>query len=344
MEKRKPKKAKKRRANRKPFKHFDQSKRDRMEGLLRAGEMQKDVAVVLKIDPSSISRERKRKRKNGHYDADTAQKKANVKRSRASYRGKKVEKNREMKKYIIEELKAKRSPDEISGRMREEKMPFYAGKDAIYEWLRSPYGQAYCKYLCTKRCRKKKQKKKTKREMIPNRAPLSKRPTEGVHAEGDLFVSPAKLHTSVSGAIIVVAVSKLIAGQIIPNRKPDTMTEAVKSILSPLSVDDMTLDNGIENKKHEEWGLPTYFADPHSPWQKPHVEGNIGLLRKWFLPKGTDLRTVSNEKLQEYFYVLNGKYRKSLGYRSAYEISLEHGIIKEIPKIKIGNLLEKNCI
>ncbi len=180
--------------------------------------------------------------------------------------------------------------------------------------------------------------------MIPNRVSISERPAEGIHAEGDLFVSPTKLHTTVSGAIIVVAISKMIAGQIIENRKPDTMTEAVKNILSPLSVADVTLDNGIENKKHEEWGIPTYFADPHSPWQKPHVEGNIGLLRKWFLPKGTDLRTVSNEKLQMYFYVLNSKYRKSLGYRNAFEVSLECGIIKEIPKIEVGNLLENDCI
>ena len=344
MEKRKPKKSKKRRAKRKPFTHFDQTKRDRMEALLNAGEKQKDIAVVLKVDPSCISRERKRQRKNGYYDADTAEKKARKKRSEASYKGKKVEENKEAKKYIIQELKAKRSPDEISGRMILEKKPFYVCKDAIYEWLRSVYGQKYCKYLCTKRCRKRKQKRKGKREMIPNRVSVSERPAEGIHAEGDLFVSPTKLHTSVSGAIVVVAISKLIAGQIIKNRKPDTMTEAVKNILSPLSVADITLDNGIENKKHKDWGITTYFADPHSPWQKPHVEGNIGLLRKWFLPKGTDLRTVSNEKLQMYFYVLNSKYRKSLGYRSAYEVSLEYGIIKEIPKIGAGNLLENNCI
>jgi len=315
-----------------------------MEDLLNEGLKQKNISVILKVDPSCISRERKRRRKNGYYDADTAEKKAHKKRSEASYKGKKVEKNKEMKKYIIEELKAKRSPDEISGRMKLEKKPFYAGKDAIYEWLRSPYGQRYCKYLCTKRCKKKKQNKKTKREMIPNRVSLSKRPKKGVHAEGDLFVSPTKLGTPVSGAFVVVAVSKLFAGTLISNRKPDTMTEAVKRILSPLSVDDMTLDNGIENKHHEQWGLPTYFADPHAPWQKPHVEGGIGLLRRWCLPKGTDLRNISEKEYQADLHFLNGKYRKSLGYRSAYEVSLKRGIIKEIPKIGVRILLENDCI
>lgn len=220
--------------------------------------------------------------------------------------------------------------------MRQEKQAFYVGKDAIYEWLRSSYGQAYCKYLCTKRYRKKKQKKLPKRQMIPNRKPLGDRPEEGVHAEGDLFVSPTNAGTSASGAFVVVPVSKLFAGTLIPNRKPDTMTTAVRKILSPLSVDDMTLDNGIENRKHEEWGIPTFFADPYSPWQKPHVECGIGLLRRWFVPKGTDLRELPEEKFQEQLHILNGKHRKSLGYKSAYEVSLERGIIKEIPKIVVG--------
>jgi transposase, IS30 family len=334
MKNNKPQHTKKRR-KRKSFTHLDQKKRDRKEALLSTGEKQKNIARVLKVDPGTISREKKRKRKNGYYDADTAEAKARAKRSRASYRGRKVEKNQEMKKYIIAQLKQKRSPDEISGRMKKDELPFFAGKDAIYDWLRSSYGQQYCKHLCSKRYRRKKQKKVAKREMIPNRKPLSDRPREGVHAEGDLFVSPTRLGTSVSGVMVVVPSVKLLAGKIISDRKPNTMTNAVKHILLPLSVDDMTLDNGIENKKHEEWGIPAYFADPHAPWQKPHVENNIGLLRKWFFPKGTDLRKVPNEVFQLHLHTLNHKYRKSLSYRSAYEAALERGIIKEIPKIRV---------
>lgn len=315
------------------FKHFDQNDRDRMEILLAKGVFQKDIATVLKVNPSTISRERKRKRKNGYYDAKRAEQKAQVKRSNASYKGKKVEQNQVAKEYIIERLKDRRSPDEISGRMRKEEQQFYIGKDAIYEWLRSKYGQAHCKYLCTKRYKKKKQKKGPKREMIPNRQSLSTRPKEGTHAEGDLFVSPTRAGTTVSGVFVVVPASKLFAGIIIPNRKPDTMTVAIKKVLLPLSVTDITLDNGIENKKHEDWGLPTFFADPYSPWQKPNAECGIGLLRKWFVVKSTDLSKLPNEQYQEQLHILNGKYRKSLGYKSAYEVSLECGIIKEIPKI-----------
>ena len=123
------------------------------------------------------------------------------------------------------------------------------------------------------------------------------------------------------------------------------MASAVRKITAVLAIRDITLDNGIENKEHKRFGLPAYFADPHSPWQKPHIENNIGLLRRWFIKKGTDLRSVSEDQLQTYLHILNGKYRKSLGYKNAYEVALERGIIQKMPEITLNNpsetLLEK---
>jgi IS30 family transposase len=113
--------------------------------------------------------------------------------------------------------------------------------------------------------------------------------------------------------------------------KNETMVEAVNRSTEGIDLDLMILDNGIENRGHEKFCVPAYFCDSHAPWQKPHVEGDIGLLRRWFLPKGTDLRDVSEEKLQMYFNILNHKKRKIFGYRSAYEVSLERGILQSIP-------------
>ncbi len=84
---------------------------------------------------------------------------------------------------------------------------------------------------------------------------------------------------------------------------------------------------------HEQFGVPTYFCTKGSPWQKPHVENSIGLTRRWFLPKGTDLGMVPDATFQSMLGVLNHKYRKSLGYRSAYEVALARGIIKKIPPL-----------
>lgn len=314
------------------FRHLRMADRDEVEILLRKGYEQKDIAQVLGVNRSTVSREiNGRKRKDGRYEAKTADHKARVKRLYSKYQGMRVEElPQDTRGFIIRGLEAKRSPDEIVGRMKQLGITPRVGKDAIYRWLYSVWGERYCYLLCTKRRRRKHHKEKTKREVIPNRKPLSMRPKRHglIHAEGDTFLSPRRAHTTVSGAMVVLAASKLMFGKIIPDMKPETMAGAVREVTAGRAIDTLTLDNGLENRSHERFGANTYFCDPHAPWQKPHVENAIGLLRRWFVPKGTDLSTVSNETLREYIHILNGKWRKSLGYRSAYEVAMEHDILK----------------
>jgi IS30 family transposase len=320
---------------RKPFSHMRQEGRDRIEALLDAGHLQKEIAKILKVDKSTVSRELARhKTAKGRYDAKRAQEKALVSRSNSKYQGMKIEACPPLKQDIIAELKRHRSPDEIAGRMKREKRIPRVGTNAIYKWLRSSLGERYCRYLCTKRKRKKKQKKLPKREMIPNRISIHDKPQHAglVELEGDTFLSPKRLRTTESGFLGSVRGVHLLVGTKLPNLKPTTMTLGVERSTKPLAADLLILDNGIENKRHEDFPLDTYFCDPHSPWQKPHVEGDIGLLRRWFIPKGTDLRGVSERQLQTYLHILNHKHRKSLGYASAYEIGLKRGIIETIPE------------
>lgn len=326
----------------KTFKQLGQTDRDRIEALLDAGESQKTIAMVLKVNKSTISREiKKRKRNDGKYDALRAQQKARTKRKQSKYQGMKVESDPELKNYIIEELKNKRSPDEIAGRIKREKRFIIIGKDAIYRWLYSAWGQRYCKYLCTKRYKPKKPKKnKTKREMIPDRISIHERPlgatnkTRYKHFETDTAVSPKRVDSKEAVAVSIEIKSKLIVGTKIASMSYPHMTAAMQSFQNKVNMLSSTADNGIENKGHKDWGLPTFFADPHSPWQKPLVENTIGLLRRWFFKKGTDWSKVTEEQLQEAFSILNNKYRKSLNYASALEVALAHGIIKSDPNIK----------
>lgn len=333
---------KKRTKRRPPFRHLNQFDRDRIEALLEAGHQQAEIAKVLKVDAGTISREiKQRQRQNGRYEATTAQQKADVKRSNSKYQGMKIEQCPKLKKQIIAGLKQHRSPDEIAGRMKKDCQKPRVDSNAIYKWLYSVYGQEYCRYLCTRRYRRKKQKQTAKREMIPGRIPLDQRPASGEHAEVDLFVSPRKSGAQRSGALVCVPSARLLVGMMIENKKPATMARAINTMTADILIDDLTLDNGIENRLHKQFGLPTYFADPYSPWQKPHVENGVGLLRRWFIPKKTNLLTISNEQLQGYLHILNGKYRKSLDYRSAYEVALERGIIQKTLAVSEVTLLKE---
>lgn len=330
MKKETEKKYKKKRS----FRHLNQSDRDRIQALLNSGHKQEEIAEILDFDAGAISREiNKRRTKDGRYISAVAQHKAGVKRSNSKAQGMKIEAHPELRERIINELKSKqhRSPDEIAGRMELEGITPKISAKSIYRWLYSRWGQQYCCYLCTRRYKKRKQKKKTKREMIPNRKSIHIRPVKGIHAEGDLFVSPTKTHSQESGAVVIIPETMLAVGTMIKNKKPASFKRAVREKTKNINIDDLTLDNGIENREHEQFGIDTYFCDPHSPWQKPHIEGFIGLIRRWFIPKKTDLKNVSEEQLQEYLHILNNKHRKSLGYRSAYEVSLERGIIQKNP-------------
>lgn len=318
------------------FKQLGQGDRDRIEALLSAGASQKAIALILKVDKSTISRElSQRKKSNGCYDATRAQQKARQKRKQSKYQGMKVEANAEMKEFIIAELKAKRSPDEIAGRMKRLNKDTVISKDAIYRWLYSSWGQGYCKYLCTKRYKfKRLRKNKTKRQMIPDRVGISERPlgatnkTRYRHFETDTIVSPKWAKNTEAIAVSAERKSKLFIGTKIPSMSYHHMTAAMQIFLTQANMITTTTDNGIENRGHRDWGVTTFFADPHSPWQKPLIESSIGLLRRWFFKKGTDWSTISEKELQKAISILNNKYRKSLNYASALEVANAHGIIK----------------
>ena len=318
------------------FRHLDQSDRDRIHALYGQGHEQKEIAGVLGVSPGTISRELNRcPRTTWRYSAVRAQEDAETKRKRSKRPGMKIEAHPEVKQYLVVQLRKLRSPDEIAGRLKRLGIIPRVGKNAIYKWLYSEDGRPYCRYLCTKRSKKRRQHRLAPKVLIPERIPLAKRPRAPhlVHGEGDLFVSPRT--SRACGVLVVANDTKLLAGSIVPRKTREKIVPAMQEITSRVVLDTCTFDNGIENIHHRDFGVPAYFCDKAAPHQKAHIESSIGLIRRWFLPKGTDLAKVLDATFQSQLHLLNHKYRKSLGYQSAYEAALERGIIERVPRISL---------
>ena len=337
--------------NKKGYKHLNQFDRDRIEALLRKGHSQVDIAEVLGVNESTISREINVNKlekdgvgfKKDEYKAVTAQRKSKQRRVFAKYQGKKIEENEDLKKYIIQGLKDHWNPDEISGRMGKEKEPFYASKTAIYTWLYSPYGQRYCQYLPSAKYDRRKRTKKgerTKKGPIPNRIGIEMRPEHinnrsvGGHFEADTIVSGKK--TRSKAALVVASERKFRYTKIskISNMKPSSFNEAILKVKSNLKIQSLTLDNGIENQYWELLGLITFFCDRYASWQKGGVE-NINRMIRRYIPKGCDINDYSDEYIKKVEDILNNKPRKILNYMTPLEAMEKAGLIIKKQKTSV---------
>jgi IS30 family transposase len=143
------------------------------------------------------------------------------------------------------------------------------------------------------------------------------------HWEGDLIVGAN--HGSAIGTLVERSTRFVLLLHLGQNHGAKAVEEAMRKAIATLPAELMrsvTWDQGTEMTNHRSitiaTGVPIYFCDPHSPWQRGSNENTNGLLRQ-YLPKSTDLSKYSAEDLMAIQRSLNGRPRATLGYMMPVE-------------------------
>jgi IS30 family transposase len=164
---------------------------------------------------------------------------------------------------------------------------------------------------------------------IPDMVMLSERPQEAEdravpgHWEGDLILGAGG--RSAVGTLVERTTRYVLLLHLPEDRAATTVATVMAKAISTLPgelVRSITWDQGKEMSSHKGFtvatGVPIYFCDPHSPWQRGSNENTNGLLRQ-YMPKGTDLSKLTATDLVRFQRSLNGRPRKTLGYMKPSE-------------------------
>jgi IS30 family transposase len=286
---------------------------------------QTQIAELLGRNKSTISRELRRNRGLRGYRPNQAHNLALLRRyDKAQPRiGNQVWQQVEV--LICEEW----SPEQIVGRIAIEQ-----GVSISHEWIyqyiyadKRSGGDLY-RYLRCQKVRRKRYGIYSRRGCIPNQVSIDERPAivDSKRRFGD-WEGDTVIGKGHRGALVTLVERKSLYTVIraVLYKTAEAVRNAVVDGLTPHidRVHTITYDNGREFADHE--GMANdleaciYFAHPYSSWERGLNENTNGLIRQYF-PKDRDLRTVTKREVEEAMNKLNHRPRKSLGYRTPYEV------------------------
>lgn len=319
------------------YNHLTINERENLLFLTGKGYSLRKIANLMRRSPSTISRELRRNSKKDSYSPSMATCLYQKRRKKCH------------KRYVLDNpdlyntvkrlfLEEQWSPEEISYRLRLENYPFNISCNTIYRAIYAkkfdekglPYGNRGC-------IRKLRHKGKTRhkkgiqdtRGKIRISNELEKRPKSALerkvigHIEADTVVGKH------NGACIVTMVdmtSRFLLGGKATKKDSDSVKAVILNVLNKLpkrKKKTITPDRGKEFACHEEvtkeTGIEFYFPPPHSPWDRGTNENTNGLLRE-YVPKSTDIDSLSQKDIAIFFDKLNKRPRKCLGWKTPFEV------------------------
>jgi IS30 family transposase len=312
--------------------------RIRIADLRREGASVRAIARELGRSPSTVGREIRRNAHpvSGAYRPHAAQARADARRRRPKTG--KISANGELREFIQDHLALRWSPEQICQALREtfpDRPEMHVVHETIYQALyiqgRGELRRELTAALRTGRALRRTRHLADRRRAgpIPDMVNISERPAEATdravpgHWEGDLIIGQGG--KSAIGTLVERSTRYVMLVHL-PGRHDaasvrDALIDTVKTLPTHLKRS-LTWDQGSEMAGHRAFtiatDIPVFFCDPASPWQRGSNENTNGLLRQYF-PKGTELAIHDREHLDAVAAELNGRPRKTLGWKTPAE-------------------------
>ena len=312
----------------------------------RDGNSIRSIAKEIGKNPSTVSREidGKPSRGVGKYIADVSHRKA---LQRIAKRGNKykLDKNKDLKEYVISKMKLGWSPEQISLRLsidykRDKTMR--SSYEAIYQYVyaqihRSGNGtvkkgcEDLRKYLIRRHKRRaKKGFRKAQRAERKDSLPSIEERPKMVEKRSRIGDWEDDLVVSGKSKDCIKSVNERKSGIVLFGKTKNSTAKICDKVLFnklsaiPLKyLNTLTRDNGSENKDYEnvekELDIKVYYAHPYSSWERGSNENCNGLLRRFF-PKGTDWSKVTDKEIAQAEHLINTRPRKRFKGQTPAEV------------------------
>ncbi len=299
--------------------------------LQRAGASIRKIAAALDRPPSTISRELRRNTGQGpradSYRPAYAQEQTAARR----WSGSRLERNAELRAQVLGGLQQGWSPEQVAGRLRRETGRKLICAESIYRFIYAQLTRtndgAWRHYLPRAKAKRGVRGKKggSPALHIKHRISIDKRPIQAAdrkqpgHWEADFI-----LFARYGQAVLALheRTSRLTALVRTDDRRAAPTAGLLAELLQPLPDElrlSLTFDNGTEFAQHHQLGLPTFFCDPHAPWQKGGIENAIGRIRR-FLPRRLDLQALAPNDVLKAAQAYNHTPRQCLDFQTPAEV------------------------
>ncbi len=300
-----------------------------------AGRSIRSIASQIGRAPSTVSRELRRNGGRRRYRANKADDAAweRAKRPKTC----KLAQHRSLAHVVGKKLSKRWAPEQIAGWLKHtypDDVSMQVSHETIYKTLfiqaRGALKKELQQYLRKTRALRRSRHKTLKDDglgKITNAVSIRERPAEAEdravpgHWEGDLLFGSNNSQI----ATLVERHTRYVMLVRVPSKDTKTVINALIKHAHKLPRElykSLTWDRGKEVADHQRFSLATdidvYFCDPQHPWQRGSNENTNGLLRQYF-PKGMDLSSVHQNRLNAVARQLNERPRKTLGYYSPAE-------------------------